>query len=73
MLTKKANLEDIDQLSRLFDQYRQLLNKHSDLISIKLFLSERITKNECVIIVAEMPDRSFAGFVHLVPFFLLKT
>jgi len=65
---RKASLNDIGQLSRLFDAYRVFYKKDADVAGAKKFLSERIQNNESEIFVAEI-DNSLVGFVQLYPLF----
>ena len=65
---RKASLNDIGQLSRLFDAYRVFYKKDADVAGAKKFLSERIRNNESEIFVAEI-DNSLVGFVQLYPLF----
>ncbi len=69
MIIRRANIEDISQLSILFDAYRVFYEKESDIEQAKLFLSERITNNESVIFVAENEENKLTGFVQLYPLF----
>lgn len=69
MKIRKATLQDIVQLSVLFDSYRVFYEKESDIESAKLFLTERIQKNESEIFVAEDENKTLTGFVQLYPLF----
>lgn len=66
---RKATLNDLDQLSNLFDGYRVFYRKESDIASVKSFLKDRLTKSDSVIYVAENSDGELAGFTQLYPLF----
>jgi GNAT superfamily N-acetyltransferase len=66
--TRKANIQDLIQLSVLFDQYRVFYHKESDIPSAENFLKERIENNESEIFVAETEGK-LVGFVQLYPLF----
>jgi len=66
--TRKAKLEDIPQLSKLFDQYRVFYHKESDIPSAEIFLKERIENKESEIFVAD-GEGKLVGFVQLYPLF----
>ena len=68
IVIRKASLNDIGQLSRLFDAYRVFYKKDTDVTGAKKFLSERIQNNESEIFVAEI-DNSLVGLVQLYPLF----
>ena len=53
MLTRKATLEDLPQLSNLFDQYRSFYHKESDIEGAENFLKERLENQDSEIFVAE--------------------
>lgn len=66
----RAGLKDIEIVSILFDLYRQFYKQKSDIDSAKLFLSERIKKNESVIFFAmDDIEKAGMGFVQLYPTF----
>lgn len=46
MIIRKASITDLNQLVFLFDGYRAFYSKPSDIESAKVFLRERISKNE---------------------------
>lgn len=69
MIIRKATLEDIPQLSILFDAYRMFYKKESDIKQAIIFLSERISNNESVIFVAKDEENKLTGFVQLYPLF----
>jgi GNAT superfamily N-acetyltransferase len=69
MQVRKGQLADLDQLAALFDSYRRFYDKPSDLAGARLFLSDRISRNESQIYVAEEDDGTLTGFVQLYPLF----
>jgi ribosomal protein S18 acetylase RimI-like enzyme len=64
----QASLENLDELSRLFQNYRIFYKKEPDTEAEKAFLKERITNKESVIYLAKSGDK-FAGFVQLFSMF----
>lgn len=69
MKIREARLEDIDQLSNLFDGYRVFYRKESDVESAKAFLTERLKHTDSEIFVAENTQHKLTGFVQLYPLF----
>lgn len=67
-MTRKATLQDIGQLSELFDQYRIFYHKDSDIPNAEKFLTERIENRDSEIFVAEHAGK-LVGFVQLYPLF----
>ncbi len=67
-MTRKATLQDIGQLSELFDQYRIFYHKDSDIPNAEKFLTERIENRDSEIFVAEHLGK-LVGFVQLYPLF----
>jgi GNAT superfamily N-acetyltransferase len=65
---RRATLEDLKPLARLFDAYRVFYEQTSDLSAAEAFLQDRITHNESVIFIAEEDDRML-GFTQLYPTF----
>lgn len=65
---RNATLNDLEELSVLFDLYRQFYKQPSEIEKVKSFLSERITNKESVIYVSE-EDGEYNGFVQLYPVF----
>jgi GNAT superfamily N-acetyltransferase len=66
---KTATLEDLNQLSVLFDEYRIFYACESNIQSAANFLGDRIRNKESVIIVAENENQILTGFVQLYPIF----
>lgn len=65
----RATLEDLDRLVPLFDAYRQFYGQPSDLIVARRFLSDRLVRNESVVLIAEDGAGRAVGFVQLYPSF----
>ena len=65
---RKANLQDLAQLSQLFDEYRTFYHKSSDFSAVQQFLSERLQNNDSEIFVAE-DGSQLVGFTQLYPLF----
>lgn len=63
-----ASLGELNELSRLFQNYRIFYKKEPDAEDEYKFLKERITNNESVIYLAKKKDK-FVGFVQLFPIF----
>jgi len=63
-----VTLNELDQVSQLFNQYRMFYGQASNLEGAKEFIKERIENNESVIFLAVEND-SPAGFVQLYPIF----
>lgn len=66
--TRKVTIQDLPQLSELFDQYRIFYNKESDIPAAENFLKDRIEKADSEIFVAES-EGDLVGFVQLYPLF----
>lgn len=63
-----AGIEQLDDLSELFDLYRQFYGKTPDLNGAKIFLNERILHKESVLFLAYEQGIA-AGFAQLYPGF----
>ncbi len=68
VIIRPATIQDVLQLSKLFDLYRIFYRKQSDVEGAKKFLSERIRNDESVIYVAE-EENELLGFTQLYPQF----
>ncbi|VAW44348.1 acetyltransferase, GNAT family [hydrothermal vent metagenome] len=68
MKARKANLKDLNQLSDLFDRYRQFYQQAADLKGAKEFISKRLENQQSVIFVVESDDK-LLGFTQLFPSF----
>jgi GNAT superfamily N-acetyltransferase len=72
IIIRTATVNDLPQLSNLFDQYRIFYRKESAIEEAKIFLEERIQHNESIIFVAEQKDQ-LLGFTQLYPQFSSTT
>lgn len=72
MEIRLAHLSDLEEVSSLFDLYRQFYEKPSDLDASRDFIKERMQRNESVIFVAEKDGR-LLGFTQLYPLFSSTT
>lgn len=64
----RATIEQLDDLTNLFDGYRQFYEQSSDLESCQSFLEERLKNNEIISYIA-YHDGEPAGFVNIYPTF----
>ncbi len=69
MLIRKAQLEDLDNVARLFDMYRVFYRKDSDILGAQTFIKERLTDEDAVIFVCQNNDQKLVGFTQLYPIF----
>ncbi|WP_206098499.1 GNAT family N-acetyltransferase [Paenibacillus montanisoli] len=71
MRTYLATIQDLEELSVLFDQYRQFYDQPSDLDGAKRFLKERFIHRQSVIFAAVTcdEDKRMIGFTQLYPTF----
>jgi GNAT superfamily N-acetyltransferase len=65
---RRAGIADIDAVTPLFDAYRQFYEQPSDQPAARRFLTDRVTRGECVIFLAEYNERA-VGFTLLYPTF----
>ena len=65
----EANHNNLEDLSLLFDLYRQFYRQPSNISEARLFLNERIINKESVIYVSKEEDGNLSGFVQLYPIF----
>lgn len=64
----KATMKDLEDIATLFNQYRMFYKQESNIEGAKVFLRERIEKDESVIFVA-VQDGEYVGFTQLYPSF----
>lgn len=62
---RAASMSDIDELARLFNEYRIFYEQPSDLDLARTFLTERLEKNESRIFVAANSGGNCYGFTQL--------
>ena len=67
-MTRKATLEDLRYLSKLFDEYRVFYHKEPDVLAAENFIKERISNKDSEIFVCEEKG-ILTGFVQLYPIF----
>lgn len=65
---RRATLGDLDALACLFDAYRQFYRQPSDIAAARIFLADRITRNESIVFLAAHNGEA-AGFAQLYPSF----
>jgi GNAT superfamily N-acetyltransferase len=65
---QKATLDDLDNLTPLFDGYRQFYRQKSDEPAAREFLRDRFVRSESVILMAFRNDDA-VGFTQLYPSF----
>jgi GNAT superfamily N-acetyltransferase len=66
---RPATLHDLDPLVPLFDAYRQFYGQQSDLVIARQFLSDRLSRNESVVLIAE--DQA-GGAILAAPVYVLS-
>jgi len=64
----QATMDELEDLAKLFDEYRQFYGIESDISSAKAFLQLRLALKESVIFIALMDDK-IIGFTQLYPTF----
>lgn len=64
----KATIKNLFEVAPLFDQYRVFYKQESDIEGARMFLIERLNKNESIIFLAYYQNKP-AGFVQLYPMF----
>ena len=69
MEIRKAELNDLPQLAKLFDAYRVFYQKETSLKEAEEFLKARLTGKDSEIIVASDEEGKLTGFVQLYPLF----
>ena len=57
IVIRQANLSDLSEVSRLFNEYRMFYGQHSDLEACTCFIQERIRNNESLIFIAEWKEQ----------------
>jgi hypothetical protein len=66
----KAGIGDVETIAPLFDAYRIFYEQETDITAATNFLSERLTKNESVILLPFSMTQLLA-LRNYIPFFLL--
>jgi len=67
-VVRQANIDDLEAVAVLFDEYRVFYRKESDIKGAKAFLKDRITKRESEIFMVEAENQA-VGFTQLYPLF----
>lgn len=65
---RQAEPDDLHEVARLFDAYRQFYGQASDVAGARGFLAERMEARQSLLIVAEGDD-ALIGFAQLYPMF----
>lgn len=68
MQVRQASMIDLDQLSGLFDKYRQFYDQKSDVDAARQFLLDRFENQQSVIFIAD-DGKAGVGFTQLYPSF----
>lgn len=66
---KEATTNNLEELSVLFDLYRQFYRQASNMAEAKRFLNERMVNKESVIFISTDENGKLSGFVQLYPIF----
>lgn len=69
IIIREAHTSDVPAVAELFDRYRQFYEQQPDLQLAQDFITERLTKQESVILVAESSGSGLLGFCQLYPTF----
>jgi len=64
MIVRRAKFEDLDQLTILFDEYRQFYGSSSNIAESYQFLKQRFENQQSIIFI-HIKDDIFTGFVLL--------
>jgi GNAT superfamily N-acetyltransferase len=64
----QAHIEHLEEVARLFDQYRVFYKQPSDLKAARAFMQERLQKNDSIVFVAR-DDGLTVGYTQLFPSF----
>ncbi|XDD49978.1 GNAT family N-acetyltransferase [Leptospira sp. WS92.C1] len=68
MNIREVEINDLQEMSKLFDEYRQFYKQKSDLSGASKFLEERIRNKESKIFIV-LEDQLYLGFTQLYPVF----
>lgn len=69
MNTYKVNIKELEQVAKLFDEYRIFYQQESDRLKATTFIKERITQQDSVIFVVKNQQNEIVGFTQLYPSF----
>ena len=65
----EASINNLEELSVLFDLYRQFYRQPANIAEAKRFLNERLINKDSVIFVSTDENGKLSGFVQLYPIF----
>jgi ribosomal protein S18 acetylase RimI-like enzyme len=63
-----AQIENLEEIAKLFDRYRVFYQQLSDLEAARLFIRDRLHQQDSIILIATVEDR-IGGFTQLYPSF----
>lgn len=69
MMTREADVTDIEPVSTLFNLYRQFYEQAPDAPLARQFIHERLSRRESVVLVAETHTGEMVGFCQMYPSF----
>lgn len=69
IVTRQANIDDVEQVARLFNDYRQFYEQADDIKLAREFVESRLNQHDSVILVAENQAQQIVGFCQLYPAF----
>lgn len=71
IMIRQATIHDLDQLTKLFDLYRQFYKLESNALASKIFLEERLKNQQSIIFVSGLVKKPelINAFVQLYPTF----
>ena len=73
VFTRRAGADDLDLITPLFDGYRRFYGQAGDPDLARDFLSQRLSRNESTLFLAQDERGEALGFAQLVPGFFLGT
>lgn len=65
---RRATESDVDAIAPLFDRYRQFYRQPADLTRAGMFLQQRLSRGESVVLAAEIEGEA-VGFAQLYPMY----
>ena len=65
----RANLNHLDVVANLFDQYRQFYEQEADFTGCRTYIRQRMSNDESVIFIAQTDSGTTIGFTQLYPSF----
>ena len=69
MRVRRADTNDLDPLTPLFEAYRRFYRQPEDLAGSRAFLQDRLARGDSVIFLAEEENGPTLGFTQLYPLF----